>query len=166
MHKRRVTLRSHLVTVPGKGGRPRKWTSAADRQRAWRARQQGQPEPDTFTEALDRGDELAATIAAGEVLARQLEAAKAKAKALRLELNRERRERANEDRRWGWLTTENQHLHAENERLRVERDDALARIHDLERQPPATPAGTPPAAAPGLSRAERRRLEREQHRRR
>lgn len=32
---------ARLVTVPGKGGRPRKWRSDADRVRAYRARQAG-----------------------------------------------------------------------------------------------------------------------------
>lgn len=51
------------MTVPGKGGRPRKWASDRDRQRAWRARQQGQPEPTQYREALDDGDLLAAALA-------------------------------------------------------------------------------------------------------
>jgi hypothetical protein len=155
------------MTVPGKGGRPRKWRSDADRQRAWRNRQTGLPEPPTLAQALDDGDELARAWETIRDLGQQLEAAKHKAKATQAELNRTRRQHATEDRRWGWLTTENQHLHAENQRLRDERDQALARLHDLEHQPPAAPAGSPPpATAPGLSRAARRRLEREQHRRR
>jgi hypothetical protein len=56
---RRVTLRSDLVTVPGKGGRPRKWRSDTDRQRAWRARADGRAEPPTLDQALNDGDELA-----------------------------------------------------------------------------------------------------------
>jgi hypothetical protein len=149
------------MTVPGKGGRPRKWRSDADRQRAWRNRQTGNPEPPTMVEALDDGDELARTWQMIRDLGQQLEAAKAKAKALRVELNRARREHATEDRRWSWITTENQHLRAETERLRAERDDALARLHDFEHRSPS-----PPPAGPGLSRAERRQLEREQRRRR
>lgn len=154
------------MTVPGKGGRPRKWRSDADRQRAWRNRTNGVDEPPTLVEALDDGDELARAWEQIRDLGQQLEAAKQKTKALQAEINRTRRQHAVEDRRWGWLTTENQHLHADNERLRAERDHALARLHDLEHQPPAPPAETPPTAAtPGLSRAERRRLEREQQRR-
>jgi chromosome segregation ATPase len=153
------------MTVPGKGGRPRKWRSDADRQRAWRARTTGAAEPPTMLQALDHGDELARTWQMIRDLGAQLDAAKAKAKALQVELNRTRREHATEDRRWGWITTENQHLHTETERLRSERDDALARLRDLEHQQPAAPAAPPPpAAGPGLSRAERRRLEREQRR--
>src|SRR5262249_23470440 len=53
-----VTLRA--VTVPGRGGRPRKWRSDADRVRAYRARQRGAPEPPVLVVALDEGDELAA----------------------------------------------------------------------------------------------------------
>jgi hypothetical protein len=159
------------VTIPGKGGRPRKWRSDADRQRAWRNRTNGVNEPPTLVEALDDGDELARAWEQIRDLGQQLEAAKHKAKALQAEINRTRREHAVEDRRWGWLTTENQHLHQENQRLRTERDDALARLHDHETRPRQTPPTAPPAtppptAAPGLSRAERRRLEQEQHRRR
>jgi hypothetical protein len=40
------------MTVPGKGGRPRKWRSDADRVRAFRARHRGEEEPATFDEAL------------------------------------------------------------------------------------------------------------------
>lgn len=52
-----------LMTVPGKGGRPRKWRSDdADRGRAFRARQRGEEEPTTFDDALADGDELARAI--------------------------------------------------------------------------------------------------------
>src|SRR5690242_7503544 len=40
------------MTVPGKGGRPRKWLSDADRMRAYRARRRGESEPDTLEAAL------------------------------------------------------------------------------------------------------------------
>ena len=36
------------MTVPGKGGRPRKWRSDADRVRAFRARERGDDEPPTI----------------------------------------------------------------------------------------------------------------------
>ena len=51
-----------FVTVPGKGGRPRKWRSDADRVRAHRARQRGEQEPVTFEAALVDGDELARAV--------------------------------------------------------------------------------------------------------
>jgi chromosome segregation ATPase len=164
------------VTVAGKGGRPRKWTSQADRQRAWRARQTGAAEPATFIEALNNGDELAAAVAHADDLAHQLEAAKEQARRLQVELTRERRERATEDRRWGWITTANEQLTADNHRLRSELDEALDKTRNLSielnttrRQlaaaaaaPPPEPPAPPPATLP---RAQRRRLEREQRRR-
>lgn len=50
------------MTVPGKGGRPRKWRSDADRVRAYRARQRGDEQPATFEAALADGDELARAV--------------------------------------------------------------------------------------------------------
>ena len=47
------------MTVPGKGGRPRKWRTDADRVRAYRARQRGEEEPATLDAAIDDGDALA-----------------------------------------------------------------------------------------------------------
>ena len=64
-----------LVTVPGKGGRPRLWRSDADRVRAHRARQRGEQEPVTFETALIEGDELARAIDHARQLQAQLAAA-------------------------------------------------------------------------------------------
>lgn len=50
------------MTVPAKGGRPRKWRSDADRVRAFRARQRGEEEPATLDVALADGDELARAV--------------------------------------------------------------------------------------------------------
>lgn len=47
------------MTIPGKGGRPRKWRSDADRTRAYRARQRGEAEPLPLEQALADGDDLA-----------------------------------------------------------------------------------------------------------
>ena len=47
------------MTIPGRGGRPRKWLSDADRVRAHRARQRGDVEPPTFEEMSAGDDELA-----------------------------------------------------------------------------------------------------------
>lgn len=156
--------------MPGKGGRPRKWRSDADRQRAWRARQTGTEQPPTLVQALDDGDELAKAWEMVRDLGEQLEAAKEKAHRLQVELNRERRDRATEDRRWGWINTMNDQLTNDNHRLRLERGEALDTARDLEIQlqqvlrRPAAPA-EPPTTGPALSRADRRRLEREQRRR-
>lgn len=56
------------MTVPGKGGRPRKWRSDADRVRAHRARQRGEVEPATLEQALDEGDDLARAVDQGRQL--------------------------------------------------------------------------------------------------
>jgi hypothetical protein len=66
---------SGLVTVPGKGGRPRKWRSDADRVRAHRARQRGEDEPATFEGALADGDDLARAVDHGRRLQADLVAA-------------------------------------------------------------------------------------------
>ena len=50
------------MTVPSKGGRPRKWRSDVDRVRAFRARQRGDEEPATLEVALADGDELARAV--------------------------------------------------------------------------------------------------------
>ena len=47
------------MTIPGKGGRPRKWLRDADRVRAHRARQRGDVEPPTFEDLSAGHDELA-----------------------------------------------------------------------------------------------------------
>ena len=161
------------MTVPGKGGRPRKWRTDADRQRAWRARVNGVNEPPTMVVALDEGDELARAWATIRDLGEQLQAAKDKAHRLQIELNKERRDRATEDRRWGWITTANDHLTADNHRLGAELDEALDKARNLSielnttRRQLTAAAPTPEPsslAQPVLPRAERRRLEREQRR--
>ncbi|HYN31974.1 MAG TPA: hypothetical protein VES40_05065 [Ilumatobacteraceae bacterium] len=60
------------MTVPGKGGRPRKWRSDADRVRAHRARERGEAEPATFDQGLGDGDELARAIDRGRQLQAEL----------------------------------------------------------------------------------------------
>ena len=60
------------MTVPGKGGRPRKWLSNADRMRAYRARRRGEAEPETLDAALDAGDELAEALGRERRLLQQL----------------------------------------------------------------------------------------------
>ena len=74
------------VTVPGRGGRPRKWRSDADRQRAWRARRNGQPEPPTMEQAVEGGDELAHALIDIARLNDDLNAARTTHDSLRTEL--------------------------------------------------------------------------------
>jgi hypothetical protein len=139
------------------------------------ARTNGAEQPPTLAVALDEGDELAKTWEMIRDLGSQLEAVKDKTKALQTELNRERRERATEDRRWGWIITANEQFTADNHRLRAEPTKPSTRpvtsrsaSNKPSRRPVAPPEPPNPstaAARPALSRAERRRLEREQHRR-
>ena len=161
------------MTVPGKGGRPRKWRTDADRQRAWRARTNGTDQPPTLVQALDDGDELARAWEMIRDLGEQLQAANDKTGRLQTELNRVKRERATEDRRWGWITTANDHLTTDNHRLGAELDEALDRARNLSielntthRQLAAAISAPEPSSLtqPVLPRAERRRLEREQRR--
>lgn len=80
-----------LVTVPGKGGRPRKWRSDADRVRAYRARQRGEREPVAFDVALTDGDELALAIERVQQLQAELASALAALAELDAALQSERR---------------------------------------------------------------------------
>ena len=118
-----VTFRYHrLVTVVGKGGRPRKWRSDTDRVRAYRARQRGAEEPPTVDEALDGGDDAALAWnrvreleCALEDLRREAKLSKASAREARKALDHERV-------RFGWINEENIRLRSEIEALRAERD--------------------------------------------
>jgi chromosome segregation ATPase len=119
------------MTVPGKGGRPRKWRSDTDRQRAYRARQTGLDEPPTLVQALDDGDELAELWAKFRDQAAQLAAANETAKQLRHERDQARRELASEQQRWGWIESRNTELQAERDRLAEELNAAIIEQIDL-----------------------------------
>ncbi len=80
------------MTVPGKGGRPRKWRSDADRVRAYRARQTGIDEPPVLAQALDDGDESARVWATVHDLGEQLATANTTIKQVRRESDQTRRE--------------------------------------------------------------------------
>jgi len=161
------------MTVPGKGGRPRKWRSDADRQRAFRARADGRDEPPTLDQALDDGDELARVWEMVRDLGTQLDDANTTIKQLRLERNKTIRAVTNSDRRWGWIEAENNGLRTQNDRVKAERDalsientelrQRLARLTQSTARPPAE---APPTSLPRpLSRAQRRQQERQQRRR-
>lgn len=155
------------MTVPGKGGRPRKWRSDADRVRAYRARQAGLDEPPVLAQALDDGDELARVWAMVRQLGEQLDTANATLKQVRRERDQTRRELEREQHRWGWIESHNTELTAERDRLLSELDELRDRPRLIETPRPATTTATPPPAPqPLMSRAERRRIEREQQRRR
>ncbi len=154
------------MTVPGKGGRPRKWRSDADRVRAYRARQSGVEEPPTLVEAFDDGDELARTWQTIRELGEQLDTANTTIKQLRRERDQARRELEREQHRWGWIESRNTELAAERDRLTNELAELHDRVRVVETQTRPAVAPIPPAQQPLMSRAERRRLEREQQRRR
>jgi hypothetical protein len=149
------------MTVPGKGGRPRKWRSDADRVRAFRARNRGEEEPATFEEALVDGDELARAVERSRQLQADLAAAMASLSESDSELQTERRRHQSTLRRLDRVRAELDGLRSTNARrdeelellregfteLRVENAALRARI-----------ALTAPAPqAQGLNRAERRR---------
>lgn len=138
------------VTVPGVGGRARKWRSDADRIRAFRARRAGRQEPPTLDAALRDGDELALALVREtelrtelDVARQQIERARSQIAELRAEcvlLKRTSSERAREPK---------------NLQRRVEWHAPVGE--------PLPDAETPPP--PLLNRAARRRLERERQRR-
>ena len=101
------------VTVPGKGGRPRKWKSDADRVRAFRARQRGEAEPKTFEEIIDDGGEIAGLWTQLEELRQTVAEQSATIASLRSE-NSELEGRLADDRdRYAWIGEENDRLREE-----------------------------------------------------
>jgi hypothetical protein len=120
-------------------------------------------------QALDDGDELARAWDVVRDLGQQLEGARELEREARQELASAVRDLDREQRQWGWLETENARLRVEVDRLEAEVAELaaensefrseLARVADS-----TTRSAAPPAA--GLARAERRRLEREQRKRR
>ena len=176
---RRVTLQSPSMTIPGKGGRPRKWRSDADRIRAYRARQRGEAEPVVLAQALDHGDELARTWDTVRQLGAQLDQARTIEQQLRHEVSGARRELDRQQRQFGWIERANERARVELDETRRERDaltDQLAalrarvRVLETATSPRNEPLRPSPVRADvispsPLSRAQRRQLEREQQRR-
>jgi hypothetical protein len=150
------------VTVPGKGGRPRKWRSDADRVRAFRARRRGEAEPSTFEVALLDGDELAHAVDLARRLQSELSSATESLAASDAELHAERRRHAATQRRLDRTRATLDELRAANElrseELHIAREeeqvDALAEISRL-RTEPARPLAVPEYG--GSNRAARRR---------
>lgn len=110
------------MTVPGKGGRPRKWRSDADRVRAYRARQRDLPEPPGVVEAIEDGDELAEAWETIRRLGVQLDEAQQGAESLRRELKRTQGEFERERARFGWIEANNDSQRFELERVTAERN--------------------------------------------
>lgn len=117
---------SRGVTIPGKGGRPRKWRSDADRARAYRARQRGDEEPPVLAAALDDGDALAAAWEQVRQLGLDLDEHRQAERNLRRELRDAERELDARQHQLNWLKADNDALrsqleHAEQEAPRSRR---------------------------------------------
>ena len=156
---------SRNMTVPGKGGRPRKWRSDADRVRAHRARQRGDDEPPTVDIALDDGDEVALAWERNRELANTVEEQRTELAALRSQVRQAEKNLEQVRTRFSWIEADNDRMRSELETLRNERDLLQGRLDEsrLSTRPIAIARATPaPPAAP--NRAQRRRAERERRR--
>jgi hypothetical protein len=149
------------MTVPGKGGRPRKWRSDADRVRAFRARHRGEEEPATFQEALVDGDDLARAVERSRQLQADLVAALASLSESNVALQTERRRHQSTLRRLDRARTELDGLRTAGARREEELELLREGFTELEAENVALRARialTAPAAQPqGLNRAQRRR---------
>lgn len=134
MGARIVTFRYDVpVTVAGKGGRPRKWRSDADRVRAFRARQRGDSEPSTFKKALHDGDELARALERERVLHEQLVAAQSVERELQASLAAAERELARQLKRMDWLEASQADAAADLAAAQAELE--TRREHDADARP-------------------------------
>jgi hypothetical protein len=149
------------MTVPGKGGRPRKWRSDADRVRAFRARHHGEEEPATFEEALVDGDDLARAVEHSHQLQADLVAATASLSESNAALQAERRLHQSALRRLDRVRAELDGLRTTGARREEELEllrEGFAELRVENAALGARIALTAPAAQPqGVNRAERRR---------
>jgi chromosome segregation ATPase len=127
------------VTVPGKGGRPRKWRSDADRVRAYRARHTGADEPATLDVAASDGDELALAREREQALAADLADARRCIRALKSDLARAESRAADFEQQVRTSDHEREQLAAEvaelNERVRMLKSEAWSSPRDESRRP-------------------------------
>jgi hypothetical protein len=148
------------MTVPGKGGRPRKWRSDADRVRAFRARHRGEEEPATFEEALLDGDDLARAVKHARQLQADLAAAIASLSESNQALQNERRRHQSTLRRLDRARAELDGMRtagARREELELLRE-GFAELRAENAALRARIALTAPVAQPQeLNRADRRR---------
>ena len=155
------------MTVPGKGGRPRKWRSDTDRVRAFRARARGEDEPDTVDIALAAGDEAAVAWERVRTLGDELGVLRGELKsALSAAREAERKSEADQTR-FGWIESDNERLRTELGLVVAERDELRRRLEiaTIAARDSTPPLSTPPAAPSAPNRAQRRRQERERRRR-
>jgi chromosome segregation ATPase len=149
------------MTVPGKGGRPRKWRSDADRVRAFRARERGEEEPATFEEALVDGDDLARAVERSRQFQAELVAALASLSESNAALQTERRRHQSTLRRFDRVSAELDGLRTAGARRQEELEllrEGRAELRAENAALRARIALAAPAARPqGLNRADRRR---------
>ncbi len=119
------------MTVPGKGGRPRKWRSDADRVRAFRARERGDDEPPTIEVALESGDEAAVAWDQVRQLGDTIDALKAELKTTKAALRRAEKELEREQVRANWISEGNDRLQAELDAVERDRADLQERLDEL-----------------------------------
>jgi len=143
------------MTIPGRGGRPRKWNSDADRVRAHRARQRGEAEPPTVDLALASGDEAAVAWERVRALGTELDERRAVIETLRADVRSAKRALQDERRRFGWVRDENSQLLAEIELLNNEVQTLRDSVATLQR-PSTAPTGDPESGT-HPNRAARRR---------
>jgi septal ring factor EnvC (AmiA/AmiB activator) len=148
------------MTVPGKGGRPRKWRSDADRVRAFRARARGEDEPPTIELALQYGDDAAAAWDQVRELSITVDALTAELKQTRATLRRAEKELEREQARSSSLSEANDRLRIELDTAERERAVLQAQLAELAQIYPAPN----PRPAAGPNRAQRRLAERKRHR--
>lgn len=138
------------VTIPGKGGRPRKWLSDTDRVRAYRARKRGEPEPATAADAAAGDDARAAALRRQHDLETLLTDARAEITSLR-----------------GRLTAAELSVDRLEQRaagLERERAELLRQATELRDQLRQSAATLRDPVAPRPNRANRRAADRKRHR--
>jgi hypothetical protein len=149
------------MTVPGKGGRPRKWRSDADRVRAHRARQRGEDEPPTVNIALDDGDEVAIAWERVRELGVTIEKQQSELKSLTAALRRSEKSLDQERTRFAWIGSDNDRLRNE---VAVARNECVLlreRLAELQRPIPPQPRRPAQRAADiRPNRAQRRAADR------
>jgi predicted RNase H-like nuclease (RuvC/YqgF family) len=146
------------TTVPGKGGRPRKWRSDADRVRAHRARQRGEDEPPTVERALVDGDEAAAAWERIRQLGVTIEEQRSELKSLKAALRRSAKSLDQERARFTWIESDNDRLRNELAEAKSECVHLREQLDELRSPMPPQPAQRAGDVRP--NRAQRRAADR------
>ncbi len=148
------------MTVAGKGGRPRKWRSDADRVRAYRARQRGEDEPPTVARAALDGDEAAAAWERVSELGVTIEEQRSELKSLTAALSRSEKSLSQERKRFAWIDNDNDRLRVELAETKREFELLRARLDEFRSpmQPDPPREAQRPTGQP--NRAQRRAADR------